>query len=341
MYMDAQRVKLFESEFGHYTIIRYTKILETIESWEKRRAVEQIERYDRETEEIMRDNLLKRNKGGELSINVRPQLDLILLGINRITLNGLPIEKDALKELWKRRDEMWNLKMKLNRITEWYNFTRFKVHSVEKRLIEPNANAINQMVAHFLLRFTWKHFGETALDELFKTLEHLYKRVVRAHGNIDKIQDKIRRWADVPLFERLQSDAKLLNIQNRDKIVEKRYKQCSETQKLIENVMYENFCLFRNERVTMNSDGDVLVETDESKTLDGNEESQSDYKPYEEYVDQLVGEEVSAAVDKSMKYIYDQLRTPSPLFEGRLSTIFFTILNTFIYETIFFDSLCS
>ena len=67
----------------------------------------------------------------------------------------------------------------------------------------------------------------------------------------------------------------------------------------------------------------MLVETDESETINENEESQSDYKPYEEYVDQLVGEEVLAAVDKSMKYIYDQLRTPSPLFEGWLSTKFF------------------
>lgn len=313
-YMESQRVKLFESDFGHYTITRYTKILETIEKWQKKRVTEQGDKFERDIESIMKDYLLHRNKKGKVSINVRPQLDLVLQGINRMKLSGFAIEKPAQIELWDRRDELWNLKMKLYRITEWYNFTRFEVHNEEKRLIEPNADAIDGMLQDFLSNFTWKTYGD--IDELFKTLENLYKRIVLAHDNIDKIKEKIRSWGDIPLFERKEeNDINLLNIQNRDKIVEKRYKQCLETQKFIEKVMRENYCLFQNKSVIVSEDGDVLVEPDVLESLEKSDEEQKAYEPYESYVDKMVGEEVLGAVVKSLKYIYDQLRVPLPLFE--------------------------
>lgn len=315
-YMDANRVKIFETDFGHYTIVRFSKILEAIEKWEKKRVTEHIGWYENDIEMIMNDCLLKRDKNSKLVINIRPQLDLVLQGVNRMILNGFPLENDVLKKLYDQRLELWNLKMKLYRITEWYNFTRFEVFQEEKQLIQPNANAIDEMVVDFLSKHTWKTHSNEAIDELFNTLEQLYKRVVQAHSNIDKIKQKIRSWGNVPLFERRQeNDVNLLNIQNRAKIVEKRYKECIETQEMIDNVMRENFCLFQNRLVKMTPDGDVHVDEDVIKSLQISEEEQTAYNPYEKRVDRMVGDEVLAAIIISLKYIYDQLREPSPLFE--------------------------
>lgn len=216
---------MFDSDYGHYVMERYNKIAEKIEHWENKQVNKQVNKLVSGYGNIMNDHLLRRNKSGQLSINIRPEMDLLFQAINRMTLNKIPIKDEVLNEFWSRRDELWNLKMKLLRITEWHNFSRFEVREQEKRLIRPNIDEINAIVQDFLLEHTWKYYSAEALDELFDTLKNLYKRIVKAHHNIDRIIEKMQSWSDVPLFERKsENNENLLNIKNRDEIVDTRYK---------------------------------------------------------------------------------------------------------------------
>lgn len=310
--MESQRVKLFDDEFGHYVIIRYTKIMESINEWEKNQVNRQVDILVNDHDAIMTNHLLRKEKNGKLAINVKPEMDLILGGINRMTLNEIKVEKESLTAYWKRRDELWNLKMKLMRITEWYNFTRFKVHEQEKHLIYPNSKEISGMVKDFIEKHTWKTYSIEELDGLFETLEHLYKRITKAHTNIELIVEKIRSWGNVPMYERKEEiDTNLLYIIDRDNIVDTRYKTCIETQDFIRDVMRENYYLFTDKFSIF--DGEIIVHTEgePDKTTD----EAIAYTLYEEYIDEMVGKEVLAAVINSLKYLYDELRVPTPLFE--------------------------
>lgn len=315
-YLDSQRIKMFESDYGRYVMERYKKITEKIEHWEDKQVSKQVSKLVDDYGIIMSDYLLRRSRSGKLEINVRPEMDLLFQAINRMTLNKIPIKEEVLNEFWSRRDELWHLKMKLLRITEWYNFTRFEVREQEKHLIRPNTDEINAIVEGFISAHTWKSYSTEALDELFDTLRNLFSRLVKAHDNIDKILAKMRCWGDIPLFVRKSEDNEhLLCIENRDDIVDARYKQCIETQEFIENVMRENFCLFQNTLVEMTADNEVAIDKAALDNYQKTEEDCKIYALYERYVDEIIGNEILVAAKNSLKYLYDELRVPSPLFE--------------------------
>lgn len=307
-YVDSQRIKLFSSDFGEYAMVRYTQILNKIEEWEAKCIESKCDQYESNNETLMANFLLRRNSDGRLAVNVQSDIDVVLLAINRMSMNEID-HSDSLKEFWSRRDELWSLKIKLYRITEWYNFTNFEVWEEDKLLIQPNTEAIDGMINDFLITYTWNSYDNAALDELFNTLEHLYRRIVKAHQHIDKMIAKIHTWRDIPLYTR-HGDKNLLCIDHRDEIVEQRYKLCLETQKLIETVMHENFSLFQNKGVSIDADGELVVmHTDQ---IDSEEEQ---YHPYLSNVDKIVCKDVLAAIETSLKYLHDEIHKETSVFE--------------------------
>lgn len=436
-HMFALKVKLFDGEYGHYAIIRYSKILEAIEKWEKECVEQQTIELVKNKQTIMGDFLIRKENDDKLSVNIRPEFDHVLLSINRVIMNKIEINNDELSDLWERRDELWNLKMKLYRITEWYNYAQFEVPIQEKSLMQPSASEIDEMIEDFLELYTWDDYDDDALDELFDTLQHLHKRIVKVHANIDRLSEIMHSWCDVPMYkrpdelskgcddldnvsktgskiekvEKQQSDDRereekqeeekigetverkvddsiktdgpefidtndeakvssqensidlekadetieeaskkadektgdkidekadrdandptamidpvqkqadelqLLNTENRDQIVNDRYKQCHETNELIQSIMCENYCLFTNQFVETNEDGELIVERQTIDEIDISETEETAYVQYEEYIDEMVRRNIVASVEISMKYIHDEtIMGATPLF---------------------------
>lgn len=317
-YLESQKVKLFNSEFGHNATIRYSYILESIEKWESNYIDVKTKEFVRDSDEIMNDPLLAFDDNRRLIVNVRPKLDDILQGINRMTMNGIKVwEGESLLKLWNQRNKLCELKMKLYRITEWYNYTQFEVSDQEKNLLEPNSDTVNKMTEDFLSTYKWNNYNSDVLDEYVTALQQLYKRTKLAHEKVRTIMDKMHTWCNEALFKRREATEEdhsiLLNVDDRAKIVADRYKVCSETQELVRTVMQENYCLLKDVHIIYEK-GEMHVDQRAIWPLQINKDEKETYLPYEEYIDGMISSNIQTAIETSLRYLHNEMRSSSPLF---------------------------
>uniref|UniRef100_A0A182SW49 Dynein heavy chain tail domain-containing protein n=1 Tax=Anopheles maculatus TaxID=74869 RepID=A0A182SW49_9DIPT len=143
-------------------------------------------------------------------------------------------------------EALWAARMKLSRIVEWYNEICKTCAPCEFELIQKEIDEIDAILADACSgRIDWNNFDQSFIDGLYDKLYNLYSRVLKAKANIQKVQNSIRSWGQIPLYERLNGDnTSLINIENRSLIVQRRLEACLDTKKLIEKVMDENFKLY-------------------------------------------------------------------------------------------------
>lgn len=79
--------------------------------------------------------------------------------------------------------------------------------------------------------------------------------------------------------------------------------------------MRENFYLFQNTLIKMTADDEIIIDETAVDNFQKTEEDCAVYALYECYVDGIVENEILTAAKNSLKYLYDEFRVPSPLFE--------------------------
>lgn len=184
-----------------------------------------------------------------------------------------------------------------------------------------------------ITNMTWNKYDKAYIEETYGLLKDNYQRVMKAQENVHKILASINSWGEVPLYMRKDhhTDA-LLEISNRDAIVGTRLRKCLVTKRLIEKVVLdENYRLYFNilpscpcssgsdddedgdidedldsrrrsrsastRHQTIESLGDVskLREHFVSSIVIDNEHIEL-YRPYQEYIDNMVGNAIMAAI---------------------------------------------
>lgn len=318
-YFELQKVKLFSSEYGHNATVRYSNLLEAINRWDREYIETQLKAFQHDTEQILNNPLLTRNENKRLKVNVGSKLDDIFQGINRMTMNEIKLEDQSLQNVWNQRSALCELKIKLERITEWYNYAQFQVSEQEKILLTPNSAQIDEMTDDFLTKYTWKNYDNEVLNNYIATLKHLYKRIKMVHDKMHTVIKKMHTWCDEPFFQRcLRTDenpTNLLNVNNRAKVVADRYKLCSETQDLIRTVMQENYCLLKDLHIIQDDDDGMHIDQQAIWPLKINKSEIQAYLPYEQYIDEMVCSNILTAIEISLQYIYNEIRSTTPLFE--------------------------
>ena len=166
---------------------------------------------------------------------------------------------------------------------------------------------------------------------------HTYNRVTKAQQNIQNILKTINEWGSVPLFTRKHDDPDaLIDIARRDAIASARLIKCMTAKKKIDEILNkENFCLYFNMQIDScpcssddedetNSDEEVSaspsMRSTKASSISVNEAliallrkpvqikfSKSEhqlklYRPYEEYIDKLIGDALMDAI--TVRYVY-------------------------------------
>lgn len=172
------------------------------------------------------------------------------------------------------------------------------------------------------------------MNKIYDTCKGIYERVTKAQDNLQKILEQIDKWGSVPLFARkdMNNDL-LLDVNNREMNLNLRLKQCLESKRAIDRIiMDDNYRLFFNIPFSCpcSSDDDDSDEEDRTSEKGGRKEpsgmisqkaqasfSEDEiaklrapikvnilksttqlqlYRPYEEYVDNLMGKAIMDAV---------------------------------------------
>lgn len=171
------------------------------------------------------------------------------------------------------------------------------------------------------------------MNKIYDTCKGIYERVTKAQENLKKILDQIDKWGSVPIFTRKDMNKELLlDVNNREMNLNMRLKQCLESKHAIDRIiMDDNFRLFFNIPFSCPcSSDDDSDEEDRTSEMSGRPEesgmiskkaqasfSEDEiaklrapfkvniiksaaqlrlYRPYEEYVDSLMGKAIMDAV---------------------------------------------
>lgn len=253
------------------------------------------------------------------------------------------------------------VKQKLSRVVEWYNYIIEKTEKCELDILAAEVAAIDVLLIPGLDTQNWDAYGKflrnikfyffliytnilhidpTYVEKIYEKLKDIYERVIKSQANVEKILKHIDGWGTKPLFERKdQNNEALLDIANRDELLNSRLKQCIESKRLIDKIIIEdNFRLFFNMPSSCPCSSDEEEEEDlsdaENQTEDKaggtveatgkvSQKAQTEdtlnadvkklkeafvtqlvktgeqlnlYRPYEEYIDQLVADKIMNAI---------------------------------------------
>ncbi|XP_026835009.1 dynein beta chain, ciliary isoform X2 [Drosophila erecta] len=188
--------------------------------------------------------LLEKDETNKLRVNFTERLIFALKDIKVVRLLGCDVSSNLTK-FFSREDELWQARIKLMRIAEWYNDTFERAHPTEKRLIAAEMILIEEQMKPLLDSIKWSAYSQRFIVMIFKMVKYLHDRLVAAQENLEAIKESIRSWGKVPLFQRKDlNPVLLLHTDPREPILSLRAANAAETQRLIDLLMYVNLKLF-------------------------------------------------------------------------------------------------
>ncbi|XP_044574110.1 dynein beta chain, ciliary [Drosophila ananassae] len=235
---------LFDNERGANVLEIYSLMLQEIDDFTKIILDKwMIECWQGIQQDIVL-TLLEKNEINELRVNFSDRLKIALKDIKVIRLLGCEISSN-LKKFFSREEELWQARIKLMRIAEWYNDTNARAHPSEKGLIAAEMAMIEEQMHPLIESIKWSVFSQRFIVMIFKMVKYLHDRLVAAQENLDAIKESIRSWGKIPLFQRKDLNSQLLlHTDPREPILSDRALRAADTQRLIDLLMYVNLKLF-------------------------------------------------------------------------------------------------
>lgn len=335
---------IFDNEEGKYIVTRKDEMINLLQKFEQRIFSEWSNSVPNQITIGLSEFLIQRDDKKLLRLNFVPDLINALNEVKYLkSMEKEDIPARAL-ELFNLSDELWDTRLSLTRVVEWYNQIMVDTNDVEYRIIEEEILEVDKMLQKAITKQTWKKYDKNYVMELYDKVKNFNTRVVRSQKNIQMIRDTIRKFGQIPLYERKDEKSEtLLALDDREGRLARRKKNCQEAQGLIDKFMDENFRLLFNhplvpevpeeevdEKESIKSGSKSQLNVDqgpqekmkpESGSLKLDQESQVGasltaipkkqesiydivktdreielYRPYEEYVDKLVGDELMNAV---------------------------------------------
>ena len=254
------------------------------------------------TENLERPLLLRDLTDGTLTVNFGDHLISTLMEVKNLKKEFQTRElPESIKEVFKRFDEYYKSKNSLDQTVKMYNYLKKNTVREEYSLIENEVEKCDERLKAAETRVTWNTRNiKEYLEEIRTSTCNLESRVVTAQENIKKINREINKWADKPLFKRVEDPKKepLLDIKSREEVKTKRYAEIEKTSAHIQNLIGENEDLLKGADVEFKY-----------------------WNLYLRYIDEMVTKGLLKMVAVSMGYLLDHTdvkKNPAPLFSAEM-----------------------
>ncbi|XP_039431337.1 dynein beta chain, ciliary-like isoform X4 [Culex pipiens pallens] len=346
---------LFQGEDDDFVMKNFQEMMRHLDTFESKLFKEWSSGVPKKISTHMNKALLVRKDDQLLEMNFNHVLVMLLLEISYMKRMGLANIPEKAKEFSALEEALWQARMKLMRIVEWYNEILETCVPCERELIKKEVLEIDKIIEQACSgRIDWNNYEASFIDEFYDKLKNLHTRVMKAQNNILKIRDSIRSWGQVPMYQRKDASTDgLLDIEDRPGKVQRRLEGCFDTKKLIDVAMEQNFRYFfdyfvkseikisdvsvrkpaTNESLPVVRElSEIKIEEEEAGSsclpisscletsdLDRTESQMVLFRPYQEYVDSLVSKEILDSIHTSVRYIKfemeDRLEHGAPIFE--------------------------
>ncbi|CAK8683563.1 unnamed protein product [Clavelina lepadiformis] len=246
--------------------------------------------------------LLKRDHHTDtIAVNFNPELASVLREVKYLSAleeQGIPAKAAS---IYEKHDTLWQFRANLEVTSTLYNKIRDTVLEVERPLVSKSLQDIDSRLKKGEDGSQmWS--GETNTWDYIRAcrnaVQDLESRVQKAKDNVTRIQSIMDKWSEVPLFTR-KEDKKdvLLQLDDREERLSKRYVSIHEDGLVIHNLIEENIKHFQAD-----SDSDA-------------------WREYLNYIDESVIDGLFSAMQCSLRYLVnntDNSQHPPPLLEARL-----------------------
>ncbi|KAL1403957.1 hypothetical protein pipiens_005505 [Culex pipiens pipiens] len=346
---------LFQGEDDDFVMKNFQEMMRHLDTFESKLFKEWSSGVPKKISTHMNKALLVRKDDQLLEMNFNHVLVMLLLEISYMKRMGLANIPEKAKEFSALEEALWQARMKLMRIVEWYNEILETCVPCERELIKKEILEIDKIIEQACSgRIDWNNYEASFIDEFYDKLKNLHTRVMKAQNNIRKIRDSIRSWGQVPMYQRKDASTDgLLDIEDRPGKVQRRLEGCFDTKKLIDVAMEQNFRYFfdyfvkseikisdvsvrkpaTNESLAVVRElSEIKIEGEEAGSsclpisscletsdLDRTESQMVLFRPYQEYVDSLVSKEILDSIHTSVRYVKfemeDRLEHGAPIFE--------------------------
>lgn len=190
----------------------------------------------------MNEHLILRDDKNLIHMNFVQTLSDVLNEVKylkSIEKEGTP---ETALELFDLNNELWDTRLSMTRVVEWYNQVRLETNQVEFNIIEAEIKDLDKFMEKAISVQTWKKYDKTYVTELYLKVKDLNTRVNKSHKNIKEVQENIRKFGRLPLYERKDLKS-LIVLEDREQRLARRSNNCKVTRELIDKLMDENFRL--------------------------------------------------------------------------------------------------
>jgi len=290
-----------QGEDGRRMDKKFDEMIQLLAGFEATVYADWAKTVDEKSKFNLNEPLLTRDQASRLiAVNFDPQLVAVLREVKYLESEegkNLPIPPEA-AAIFAAKEAFRKYVANLNLTEQWYNKVRKTVLDVELPLVETQLAEIDQYMAKGETEISWKSEGVWQYIETGRDMvRDLEQRVQKAKDNVVKIKDIMATWVH-PLFERKENKTdSLLNLDDHDNRMEKRYAVIRETGEKIHALVEENRVLFKAE-----------------------EDSEA-WRNYMLYVDDAVIDGCFTMVECTLKFLLQQTDTRlqlAPLFEAKL-----------------------
>ncbi|GAB1599188.1 dynein beta chain, ciliary [Argonauta hians] len=288
------------NEDGMLIFKKYEEMMNLLSEFEDQQYSEWARTVDEACCFNLSQPLLSRNEQTKLiSVNFDAQLTAVLREVKYMEIRGMENIPASSNELYARRDDFFQYVTSLDMVVLWYNNIRTTIIEVEFPLIEEQIDNIDLQLKNAEKIMNWNSSG--IWDYIEKTKGMVYdleSRVRNSKENVKKIEQLMSTWSKTPLFERKEDKfGSLLNLDDREERLKRRYKEIEEAGEQIHRLLKENV---------------------ESLKADPHSEV---WKAYVDYVDDIVVDGFFKTIDASLTFLLENTEPNSfyePLFQAQL-----------------------
>lgn len=233
------------------------------------------------------------------SLLIHFQLVAVLREVHYLNIRAKEDIPESASEIYKKIDTLRQYVANLDLTVQWYNKIRETILEVEFPLIEGQLQEIDVQLEKAEKDLNWNSDGAWEyIQETRDKVHDLEQRVQKTKDNVEQVQKLMATWSKQPLFERKEGkNESLLNLDDREDRLKKRYDEIEKTGEKIHGLIKENLDLFRAD-----SSSDI-------------------WKAYVDYVDEMVVDGFFSTIHCSLKFLLDNTEgktEQNPLFEAHL-----------------------
>ncbi|XP_069339362.1 dynein axonemal heavy chain 9 [Eulemur rufifrons] len=303
-----------ESAEGKRMIQKYEDMLSLLEKYETKLYEDWCQTVSEKSQYNLSQPLLKRDpQTRQITVNFNPQLVSVLKEMSYLEPRAMKHIPETAATMFSFREFYRQLVANLELMANWYNKVMKTLLEVEFPLVEEELQNIDLRLKAAEETLNWKTEGIwDYVIQITSSIHDLEQRIQKTKDNVEEIQSIMKTWV-APIFKRKDGKKEcLLSLDDQHDRIEKYYNLIKESGLKIHALVQENLGLFS---------------ADSTSNI---------WKTYVNYIDDMLLDGFSLAIEFSLKYLLENTECKAgltPIFEAQLSLA--------IPELVFYPSLDS